>query len=71
MFENNNNLIKWKRKYNTIGTVSKSNRTIVKRGKIDILTYKYMTTHFPGLVQALKKSGGVTLFYSKPPLFVK
>ena len=28
-------LIKWKKKYHTVGTVVKSNRKIVERGKID------------------------------------
>jgi hypothetical protein len=31
------------KKYHTFGTVPKSRRKIVKRGKIDILTHKYMT----------------------------
>jgi hypothetical protein len=31
------------KKYHTFGTVTKSRRKIVKRGKIDILTHKYMT----------------------------
>jgi putative exporter of polyketide antibiotics len=30
-----------------------SNRKIVKRGKIDTLTHKYMTAHFPWLIQLL------------------
>ena len=31
------------KKYHTFGTVTKSRRKTVKRGKIDILTHKYMT----------------------------
>jgi len=44
------------RKYHTVGTVPKSNRKIVERGKIkiDTPTHKYMTAHFPVLVQALQ-----------------
>jgi hypothetical protein len=38
-----------------IGTVLKCNRKIVERGKINTLTHKYMTAHFPGLVHALSK----------------
>ena len=34
-----------KKKYNTIRTDSKFNRTIVKLGKIDTLTHKYMTSN--------------------------
>jgi hypothetical protein len=30
-------------------------REIVERGKINTLTHKYMTAHFPGLVHALSK----------------
>jgi len=30
-------------KYHTAGAVLKSNRIVVERGKIDTLTYKYMT----------------------------
>jgi hypothetical protein len=32
-----------------------SNRKIVESDKIDILTHKYMTPLFPGLVQALQE----------------
>jgi hypothetical protein len=34
-----------------VGTVPKSNRKIIERGKMD--TSKTTNTHFPGLVQAL------------------
>ena len=63
------------RKYHTVGTVPKSNRKIVERGKIkiDTPTHKYMTVHCPGLVQALQsKVAGLNLFYGpKTPLLVK
>jgi hypothetical protein len=36
----------------TVGTIPKWN--IVKRGKIGILTHKYMTAHLPDLVQAFE-----------------
>jgi len=39
-------------KYHTVGTITKSNIKIVERGKIDIRTQKYITDHFPDLVQA-------------------
>jgi hypothetical protein len=45
------------RKYHTVGTVPKSNRKLVEReakSKIDTPTRKYMTAHFPVLVQALQ-----------------
>jgi len=35
--------------YNTFGTVQKSNRKIVETESN--LTYRYMTAHFPGVVQ--------------------
>jgi hypothetical protein len=43
-----------KKKYHTFGTVPNSNREIVGRGNIDTLRHKYLTDHFPGLVQALQ-----------------
>jgi hypothetical protein len=52
-------------KHYCLGTVSKSNRKIIERGKIDNIKHKYFTPHFPGLVQALQLKG------TKPPLFVK
>ena len=43
-----------KKQYHTVGTVQQSNRKFVKREKKSIpITHKYMTTHSPGLVQAL------------------
>ena len=43
------------KQHHTVGTVTKSNRKIVERGKKLIsLTHQYMTGHFPGLVQALQ-----------------
>ena len=41
------------KKYHTAGTIQNSNIKIVERDKINTLTRKYMTVHFPGLVQAL------------------
>ena len=42
-------------KYRTVETVSKSNRHVVElEAKLIALTYMYMTTHFPGLVQSLQ-----------------
>jgi hypothetical protein len=41
-------------KHYCLGTVSKSNRKIIERGKIDNIKHKYFTPHFPGLVQALQ-----------------
>jgi hypothetical protein len=38
----------------TVGTIPKSNIKIVERGKIDTLTHKYTTTHFPASVHALQ-----------------
>jgi hypothetical protein len=43
--------------YHTMGTIPKSNRKVVEReAKIVTpgFTHKYMTAHFPGLVQALQ-----------------
>jgi len=37
-----------------VGTISKLTIKIVERGKIDPQTYKYLTTHIPGVVQALQ-----------------
>ena len=37
-----------------VGIHPKSNRKIVERGKIDHLTPKYMTTHIPGMGQAVQ-----------------
>ena len=51
-------------KYHTVGTVLKAKRKIVEIGKIGTsniqihdlspLTYKYMTSHFPGFILALE-----------------
>ena len=43
------------KKYHTVGPDPKSNKKIVERCKIDTSnkTHKYMTTHFPDLVQTL------------------
>ena len=44
-----------KRKYHTVGTFPKPNRKFVEKGtKCTHLTHKYMTYHFPGLVQSLQ-----------------
>ena len=47
-------------KYHTIGKTPKSNIKTIERGKIDTrdtqihdVTHKYMTAHFPDMVQAL------------------
>jgi len=40
------------KKYLTVGIIPKANTKIAERGNSDTLTYKYMTAHFPGLVQA-------------------
>ena len=42
------------KKYHTVGIVPKSNIKIVERDKIDTLTHKYMTAHFPCLVKVLQ-----------------
>jgi hypothetical protein len=34
-----------KQKYDTVGTIPKSNIKIMERGKIDTLTHKYMTSN--------------------------
>ena len=48
-----NEMVKTKQ-YHTVGTIPKSNIKIIERGTKSIpLTPTYMTTHFPGLVQAL------------------
>jgi len=42
------------KKYHDIGTVSKSNRKMLETEvKLIPLKYKYMTAHFPGLIQVL------------------
>jgi hypothetical protein len=46
----NENYNKKQKKYNTAGTVPKSNRKIIERGKIDTSN---MTAHFHGLTQPL------------------
>ena len=52
------------KKYHTVRTFPKSNRKIVERGKLIPLTHKYMTAHFPGLVQYFnKKFRGMLVFY--------
>ena len=38
-------------KYHTVGTVPKTNRNSQKEAKLIHLKHKYMTIHFPGLVQ--------------------
>ena len=47
--QKNNNT---KHKNTTVGTIPKSNRKIIEKGKIVTRTHKYMTDHIPGLVQA-------------------
>ena len=42
------------KKYHTVETVSKSNRNIIERDKIDTLSTQIHATHFPGLVQTLQ-----------------
>ena len=50
-------MYRWKemknKKYHTVGTVPKSNRTILERGEKDRIN-KYMTAHSTGLAQALQ-----------------
>jgi len=41
-------------KYHTVGTVPKSNRKIVERGKIGTSTHKYTIVHFPGLLYTIQ-----------------
>jgi hypothetical protein len=38
------------RKKNTVGIIPKSNIKVVEKGKIDTLTHKYLTAHFPGFL---------------------
>ena len=38
--------------YHTVGTVPTTNRKTIERDKMDTTTHKYMTAHFPDLVQA-------------------
>jgi hypothetical protein len=40
------------KEYNTVGTFLKSQRKYYEEAKFIPLTHKYMTAHFPGLVQA-------------------
>jgi hypothetical protein len=40
------------KEYNTVETFPKSQRKYYEEAKFIPLTHKYMTTHFPGLVQA-------------------
>jgi hypothetical protein len=43
------------KKYCTVGTIPTSTIKAVERGNIDTPhTHKYMTAHFPGLIQALQ-----------------
>ena len=42
-------------RYYTTGRVLKSNKKIVKRDQISTLKQKYISTHFPGLLQVLQK----------------
>jgi hypothetical protein len=51
-----------KKKYNIVGTVSKSNSKIVGRGQIDTPPHIYMTAHFPGWYRHFNKNGGVNHF---------
>jgi hypothetical protein len=46
----NNELNEKQQKYRTLGTVSNS----MVEAKLTPLTHKYMTAHFPGLIQALQ-----------------
>jgi len=67
------NLIKW-RIHNcyTGGTVSKSNRKIVQKGKIDPPNSKYMNTRLPDLVRTLQWNvTGINQFYGTKPPVVK
>ena len=41
-------------KYHTVGTVPKTNRKIIERGKIDIVSHKNMTAYFPGQAYVLQ-----------------
>ena len=46
--------MKIKKNIHTVGTIPKSNIKIAERNKIDTIAHKYMTAHFPGLIQALQ-----------------
>ena len=41
------------KKYYIVGTIPKSNIKVVERCKTEIQVYKYMTAHFPVLVEVL------------------
>jgi len=45
---------KAKTNYATLSEQLKNLKKTVERGEIHTLTHKYMTTHLPGLVQALQ-----------------
>ena len=45
-----------KQKYDTVGTIPKSNIKIIERGKINTLTHKYMTAHWLDLVHVLQST---------------
>jgi len=50
-------------------TVTKFNGKIAERGKMDTLTFIYITAHFSGLVQALQlQCDGVKLYYWPKPV---
>jgi hypothetical protein len=40
-------------KYHTVGIISTSNKKKIETDKLISLAHKYMTTHIPGMVQAL------------------
>ena len=40
--------------YITVETITKSNIKVVQRGKLNALTRKYISVHFPVLLQALQ-----------------
>ena len=40
--------------YHTVGTVANSNMTVVIKDKSIVLVHRYVTAHFPGLVEPLR-----------------
>jgi hypothetical protein len=58
--------------YHSVGTGLKSNIKIVKRGKTDTITHKYMTLIFLASYMHLHENGGVKLvLWSKPPILLQ
>jgi len=46
---------KMKKKYHSVGAIPKCNSKIVETGKIDTLTHKYKTAHFPSWYRDFSK----------------